>query len=92
MELHPEHTGLALGLAALLVNAHRFEEALEIYDGVVLRAPAFAPAHVGRAILLHELGREDDAEAAFARAAAVARDRRPYLRRLQEYRALRRRD
>lgn len=91
MARHPEHTGLRLGLAALLVNAHRFEEALAIYDDVVRRAPGFAPAHVGRGILLHELGREDEAEAAFARAVTVARDRAGYQRRLDEYRRLRRR-
>ncbi|MBZ0121574.1 MAG: tetratricopeptide repeat protein, partial [Sandaracinaceae bacterium] len=92
IELHPEHSGLRLGLAALLVNAHRFAEALAVYDDVVARTPTFAPAHVGRAILLHELGRPDDAEAAFARAVEVARDPEPYRRRLEEYRRLRARD
>lgn len=91
MEIHPEHTGLKLGLAAMLVNARRFEEALTIYAAVLERNPSFAPAHVGRALLLHELGREDEAERAFVEAVRVARDPRRYQRRLDEYRALRRR-
>jgi Flp pilus assembly protein TadD len=73
------------------VNAHRFPQALEVYDEVITIAPAFAPAHVGRGILLHELGREDEAEAAFVRAVEVARDRARFQRRLDAYRALRRR-
>jgi predicted RNA polymerase sigma factor len=44
---------------------------------------------VGRAILLHELGRHEEAEAAFARAAEVARDPGPYAARLADYRRLR---
>jgi Flp pilus assembly protein TadD len=88
---HPSHPGLRLGLAALLVNARRFAEALAEYDALLARVPTFAPAHVARGILLHELGREDEAEAAFVRAAEVAQDRPRFQRRLEEYRALRRR-
>ena len=87
---HSEHRGLYLGLAALLINARRHEEALAVYDAVVDRWERFAAAHVGRGILLHELGREGEAEAAFVRATRVARDPGPYLQRLNEYRALRR--
>jgi len=89
---HPEHVGLSLGLAAMLVNEGRHEEALSVYDRVVGLAPTFAPAHVGRGILLHELGREDDAEAAFVRAVEVARRPARFRRRLEAYRALRRGD
>lgn len=87
---HPAHTGLRLGLAALLINAERFDEALAIYDAVVERVPTFAPAHVGRGILLHELGREEEAEDAFVRAVEVARRPARFRRRLEAYRRLRR--
>ncbi len=91
MRQHPEHRGLYLGLAAILINAHRFADALRVYDAVCERWSDFAAAHVGRAILLHELGRRDEAEAAFERAVEVAPDPRPYQTRLDEYRALIRR-
>ena len=42
------------------------------------------------ASLLHELRREDEAEAAFEEAVRVARDPRPYRARLLAYRQLRR--
>ncbi|MCB9619526.1 MAG: tetratricopeptide repeat protein [Sandaracinus sp.] len=80
---------LQLPLAALLINARRLEDALAIYDAVLENDPRFAPAHVGRGILLHELGRPDEAEAAFVRAMEVAEDPRPYHARLVAYRRLR---
>ncbi|MGE3635642.1 MAG: tetratricopeptide repeat protein [Sandaracinaceae bacterium] len=86
---HPTHDGLRLGLAAVLINAHELEDALAIYGELVHDRPQFAPAHVGRALLLHELGREDEAEDAFETAVRVARDPRPYQQRLEAYRALR---
>ena len=88
---HPDHLGLRLGLAALLVNTGRHREALAAYDGVLTRAPRFAAAHVGRAILLHELGRQREAEAAFVRAVEVAEEPRQYQQRLEAYRELIRR-
>lgn len=90
VEIAPDHPGLRLGLAALLVNTERYEDALAIYDAIVREQPRFAPAHVGRGILLHQLGREDEAEAAFVEAARVARRPERFRRRLEEYRALRR--
>lgn len=84
------HPGLRLGLAALLVNTERYADALAIYDDIVRERPSFAPAHVGRGILLHQLGREDEAEAAFVEAVRVARRPERFRRRLEEYRALRR--
>jgi tetratricopeptide (TPR) repeat protein len=89
LEAQGDHMDLWVGLAGLLVNAGRYEEALDVYDGLVGRWPRFAPAHVGRALLLHELGRPDEAEAAFLRAAQVADDPGPYQQRLLEYRMLR---
>lgn len=86
---HPRHLGLRLSLAALLVNGGRYEPALEVYDGLLEDFPRFAAAHVGRALLLHELGREDEAEAALIRAAAVAEEPAEYEERLRDYRALR---
>ncbi len=88
LERHPASRPLRLGLAGLLVNARRFAEALAVYDAVVAREPGFAPAHVGRAILLHELGRTREAEAAFARAVEVAEVKAPYRERLAAYRRL----
>ena len=92
LERHPDHVGLSLGLAALLINEGRHADALVLYDRVLRQAPTFAPAHVGRGILLHELGRQDEAEAAFARAVEVARRPARFQRRLEQYRALRRGD
>ncbi len=88
---HPQHIGLKLGWAAALINRRSYPEALAVYDEVVKLAPRFAPAHAGRGILLHELRREEEAEAAFVRAAEVAQRPKPYRRRLTEYRALRKR-
>lgn len=85
----PNERTLQLPLAALLVNARRYEDALAIYDAVLQVDRRFAAAHVGRGILLHELRRYDEAEAAFARAVEVADDPRPYQARLVAYRRLR---
>ncbi|MCB9591522.1 MAG: tetratricopeptide repeat protein [Sandaracinaceae bacterium] len=90
IEQRPDHPGLRLGLAALLVNDERYDAALAIYDAIVAERPTFAPAHVGRGILLHELGRPDEAEAAFVQAVRVARRPERFVRRLEAYRALRR--
>lgn len=89
IERHPESVELLLGLAAAQVNARAFEDALETYGRVTDLRPRFAAAHVGRAILLHELGLEDEAEAAFEKAVDVADDPEPFRQRLADYRALR---
>ena len=90
IERHPGHSGLRLGLAAILINSGRHLEALDLYDGVLAAAPRFAPGHVGRGILLHELGRPDEAEAAFVEAVRVAREPARFQARLDAYRQLRR--
>ncbi|MEM7607146.1 MAG: tetratricopeptide repeat protein [Myxococcota bacterium] len=89
LETFTAHLGLRLGLAALLVNDGAFARALAVYEGISQDVPGFAAAHAGRAILLHELGREDEAEAAFERAAEVADGQGDYAERLETYRRLR---
>jgi tetratricopeptide (TPR) repeat protein len=76
---------LAIGQAALLVRSRRFEEALALYDQVVAREPRFAPAHVGRALVLHELGRCAEARAAFERSVEAAGDTLEARARALEY-------
>ena len=78
---------LALGRAALLVRFARYEEALALYDAVVAREPGFAPAHVGRALVLHELGRCEAARAALERSVRAAGDTPEARARLEEYRS-----
>ncbi len=67
----PKLRSLRLGLAALLVNRAEYEEALNLYAQVLEDAPDFAPAYVGRALLLSQLGRTREAEAELTRAVAL---------------------
>lgn len=76
---------LAIGEAALLVRSERFEEALARYDALVTHEPRFAAAHVGRALVLHELGRCEDARAAFERSVEAAGDTLEARARVLEY-------
>ncbi|MFK7998077.1 MAG: tetratricopeptide repeat protein [Polyangiales bacterium] len=85
----PGDLGLRLGLAAMLINVGAFVEALEVYEDLCGDIPGFAAAHAGRGILLHELGRMEEAEAAFLRAAEVAPQPEEYEARLHAYRQLR---
>lgn len=80
--------GFRLGLAALLINEGRFDDALAVYDALLALEPDYAAAWAGRAILLHELGRRDDALASFERAAQTAGGRGDYAQRLADYRTL----
>ena len=80
---------LYIGHAALLVAQGRLADAAAAYNFIVGKWPAFAPAHVGRGILLHELGAKAAAEAAFETAARVAENPAPYRKRLADYRNLR---
>ncbi|NCQ59488.1 MAG: tetratricopeptide repeat protein [Myxococcales bacterium] len=89
LEQVPEDVGLKIGLAAVLVNSHHFQEALGIYDGLRTPRPEGANIEVGRALLLHELGRPEAAERAFALAVALAPSRADLRRRLRDYRRLR---
>ncbi|NOY91270.1 MAG: hypothetical protein GXP55_08670, partial [Deltaproteobacteria bacterium] len=64
-------------------------QALQIYDQLRSPRPEGANIEVGRALLLHELGRPAEAERAFALAVALAPGRRDLRRRLRDYRRLR---
>lgn len=68
----PWSRDLVVGQAALLVRSARLEEALVAYDEIVAHDPTFAEAHVGRALVLHELGRCEEARRAMHRSADVA--------------------
>lgn len=76
---------LAIGEAALLVRAGRLEEALARYDAIVRADPRFAPAQIGRGILLHELGRCEEALEAFRRSVDAAGDTLEARARALEY-------
>lgn len=85
----PGDLGLRLGLAAMLISMNALSDALEVYEDLCDDLPGFAAAHVGRGIILHELGRMEEAELAFVRAAEVAPEPEEYEARLQAYRELR---
>jgi Flp pilus assembly protein TadD len=75
--------GLQLALAALLINRAAYAEALAIYDDVVEGWPSFVPAHIGRAVLLAQLGRKQEAQVALARATQLDPRARVYEQQLQ---------
>lgn len=88
LERRPADSRLLLGLAAILVNSHRFEAALRIYDGLRTPRRDGASVEVARALLLHELGRPREALAAFALAVRLDPERAELRRRLADYREL----
>jgi tetratricopeptide (TPR) repeat protein len=88
IERSPETLGFRLGLAALLINQERWADAIAVYDALLALQSDYAPAWVGRGILLHELGRQDEALASFERAVAEGEGRPSYAQRLAEYRSL----
>lgn len=69
--IHPNDRDLVLALGLVMLSGERWAEALVVYDEVVERWPRFAPAHVGRGILLDTLGRRPEALSAFEAAARV---------------------
>lgn len=74
---HAGSRDLQLALGLVLLAERRWQDALAVYDTVVERWPRFAPAHVGRGILLDTLGRRDEALHAFEQAALIdPRERR----------------
>ena len=68
---HPDYADVhnALGVERALTGA--FENALESFDHALELNEGYAEAHLNRAIVLNELGRYDQAEAAFKRAAEL---------------------
>ena len=50
--------------AASVSAEHRPADALAAYDAAVMLRPGYAPAHLGRAHALRDLGRNAEAEAA----------------------------
>jgi Flp pilus assembly protein TadD len=78
----PTERSLQLGLAILLVNQQRLVDALSVYEGIVLRWPLLAPAHVARAVLHEELGHKPEARAALLAALRIAPNNPDYQRRL----------
>lgn len=81
----PFDRGLAIGHAALFVRARRWEPALELYDAVIVHEPRYAPAHIGRGLMLHELGRCTEAREAFRRSVRAAGDTLEAQARALEY-------
>ncbi|HEX6838538.1 MAG TPA: AAA family ATPase [Polyangia bacterium] len=68
----PENVALRRQLAAALEKAGDADRALAEYDAILARAATDAPAELGRARCLYEVGRHAEALAAYD--AAVARD------------------
>lgn len=60
-----------LGLALSMID--RREEALAEFDAAIARNPRYLEAHVNRAVLLAGLGREEEAQAAFAFAGELSK-------------------
>lgn len=79
----PKERSLRLGLAALVVNRAGYEEALALYGEVLRDAPDFAPAYVGRGLLLLQLGQKAEAERELLRAVALDPKNAAYLERLR---------
>lgn len=88
MVAHADDRDLVLALGLVLLSQQRWADALRVYDDVVARWPRFAPAHVGRGILLDTLDRRTEALHAFETAASIDPGERPrldaYRRRLAE--------
>jgi tetratricopeptide (TPR) repeat protein len=61
LALDPALTDAALNLGALLCEARRCDEAVELYDDAVRRSPGEALLHFNRAIALEDQGRWSDA-------------------------------
>lgn len=87
LEIGPHDRSLRLSYAALLINARRHTDALAMYDAVVADDPEFAPAHVGRAILLETLGEVPRADAAYRDAIRASDESPEYLERYRSFRS-----
>jgi tetratricopeptide (TPR) repeat protein len=71
-EIEPAFTAARVGLAVALHGQRRFDDALAELDEAARIAPEDLQIDVRRGCTLAELGRYDEAQAAFARAAAVS--------------------
>ncbi|WP_419730688.1 tetratricopeptide repeat protein [Lichenicola sp.] len=65
LELTPDDARLRLGLAQLLNDLYRFDEALREIDRSIADMPGYHPSRNQRAIILAALGRTDEALAEF---------------------------
>lgn len=70
---HPDFPDVRNKAGLCLAMLGDLEGALEHLDAAVARNPRYAEAHLNRAIVLNELGRFDDAQASFTRAAQLER-------------------
>jgi tetratricopeptide (TPR) repeat protein len=70
----PENIELQMGLAALLAEQERLDDAGDIYRKVIEQRPDFAAARTSLAFVLERQGRLDDALAASERAVAICPD------------------
>ena len=68
---HPDHPMLQVKLGNLLLQVGRDRESLVFYDPAVRRSPLSAPFEICHVIMLWDLGRFDEAEAALANAFAL---------------------
>lgn len=78
---------LVVGEAALLVRTGRFEQALARYDEILANEPRFVAAIVGRALVLHELGRCAEAHTALRSAVEMRPGDASLRERLRAYEA-----
>jgi tetratricopeptide (TPR) repeat protein len=51
--------------AAALIRAARYKDALDACDQAITLSPSYATAHITRGTTLHNLGRDEDAQAAY---------------------------
>src|SRR5262249_34826069 len=64
LAVDPNALDCYIGLATVAISRNDATQALAAYDAVLARQPRWAPAHVGRAWALGQLGRKDDARRA----------------------------
>lgn len=70
----PDSVDAVLNLGALLHDADRLDDALEVYDQALVRVPREPRLHYNRALVLEDLRRDDDALAAYEACIALAAD------------------
>ena len=78
----PEHLDALMKLAQIALAQRRMDECLRLLEQASGQHPADAELHFRRATVLHQLGRIDEARAAYARAAEIKPDHVPALLKL----------